>query len=176
MSSTRNGGMLLGASALGGAAIIFGMVLTRALVSAPAAEGTSAPTADEMASAFVAAAEQDNSPRAPLITLEQVQLAAQSAPFDPDRRPSDERYQLPGEEIEIEAPPPAPEHEPEPAPDFELIGTAAGPNGGVVVIRLENGTPQLLTVGDQLGGYRVASIGDGQAQMAGRERTANLIV
>jgi hypothetical protein len=172
MKPARNAGMLLGTVAVGAATVLLGVALTRALVSSPVEDAPVVPAAGEPLAAEPTRPEVVPTP---LVTAEHVQLAAEMAPFEPDRQGDGQRYRLPGERIEVVRERP-PEREPEPAPDFEVLGTAASATGGVVVIRVEDGTPQLLTLGDQLEGYRVSSIESGRVAMTNEDRTLSLLV
>jgi hypothetical protein len=84
--------------------------------------------------------------------------AAERAPFDPNRRAPRGRYRLP-EEFVVEEPPPPPPPPP-PAPEFRVLGTIGGPGGGVAVIEVDGEPPRVVSVGDDVMGYSLASIGN----------------
>jgi hypothetical protein len=98
------------------------------------------------------------------------------APFDPEREPPTGRYSLPGEEIAVEEIEEEPRRELPPPPAFQVLGTGAATEGAIAVIRIENGTPRILRVGDDFNGYRVASIDRGRVTMASPERSLSLMV
>jgi hypothetical protein len=84
-------------------------------------------------------------------------MAAGKAPFDPERQAPAGRYLFPEERI-----PPAPPPEPQqpPTPPFRVVGLVASANGGVAVLHPEGQAPKVLSVGEQIMGYRVSSVED----------------
>lgn len=171
MARARDRGTLVGPAAVAGAGLVLAVVVVRALGSAPVQ-----PTTTPVAAPVTA---EELAPRRAIldqIPHEELRMAVEMAPFDPSREAPAARYRLPGERVErveLEA---EPARERQPAPAFQLLGTAAGPEGGVAVIRIENGTPQLLSIGQEWQGYRVTSIGGGRVTMAGDDRMLSLSV
>ncbi len=187
MRKVHDAGVFLGAAALAGAVVLFATVFARAILSAPAAP-LPAPTAtpapgseaaiEETRTGEPATVEREReagseTPRGSEIPDEVLRLAAERAPFAPDRRAPDDRYRMPGERVAAAEPPPAPPELP-PAPDFRVLGTVAGPDGGVAVIQVEGERPHVMAMGEELFGYRVASIGSGNVVLEGQGRSLNL--
>ena len=145
-------GTMVGAVALAAAGIVFGAAVTRATIWAPGGNVADAaePTATE------GAAEAQPAPGG-AIAGEVIQLAAERAPFEPDRRPPRERYLLPDERV-VDEPREEPDREPPPVPPFRVLGTIGGPDGGVVVIEAEGDSPKVYATGDRLLGYQVKSV------------------
>jgi hypothetical protein len=172
MRRVDNWGVVLGVGALAGTALLLGASLTRALRTPPVA----AP-APEVATAE--AAPESNAPAAVLpassLPNDVLSLAVARAPFDPDRRAPEQRYLMPGERV-VRAPQREERPEPPPAPDFRVLGTVAGVNGGVAVIAVEEGPPRVVAMGSEILGYRVASIGGGRVVMSGQGRSLALEV
>lgn len=69
--------------------------------------------------------------------------------FRPDRRPEPDAV--------IETPVEAPVQTPDSEPEFFVIGTVTGPNGGVATIRSQNETRRAY-VGDTVEGWRIDAI------------------
>ena len=173
MRQVNNTATVVAGGAVAVALVVFGIVVTRALAgSAGEPAQITAPGATlEVAEPVTARA---NRPR---VGREELQVAADFAPFDPTRTPPETRYQLPGDRVEpvIEVPE-APARPETPPPAFQVLGTVADANGGIAVIRIGDGTPQLATMGQQIQGYRVAGISAARVQMEGDGRTLNLAV
>lgn len=194
MRRINDAGVMIGGTALAAAVLLFGTLLTRAMMSqpvvvlptttvdistpddpGPSGEGvhpTAAP--GDFPSTAERADPQDPARSASQrLPAEVLRLAVERAPFEPDRQAPAQRYRMPGDRIE-DAPSPPPELPP--APDFRLLATVAGPDGGVAVLRVGDGTPRVLALGEQFVGYQVASIGSGEAMMSGQGRQLNLRV
>jgi hypothetical protein len=170
-----NWGLVVASVALAGAALLFGAAVTRAMLRTPVAAATApeaAPAGTEAMTAETATPAKAASAEVP---GEVLSLAVERAPFDPDRRAPDQRYLMPGERVErpvVRAERP----EPPPAPDFRVLGTIAGPNGGVAVIQVDEDAPRVIAMGTEILGYRVASIDGGRVVMSGQGRNLALEV
>jgi hypothetical protein len=154
---------------------VFGTVLSKAVIGTP--------TDDPVAAAIpVTPTPESPAPRTSAvrrIPRTELEHAAELAPFDPEREAPGGRYQLPGERVEVVvAPPPREEErrEPPPAPEFQVLGTATGSDGALAVIRLENGTPRFLSVGQEMEGYRLTAVDRGRVTMSNAERTVQLSI
>src|SRR5690606_25158069 len=141
-----------------GAAIVLGAAALSAISGDTVRNDTSAGMASETAGAAEANLEADPGARefgavvTNAVQWEDVQLATDLAPFEDDRVWSGERYRLPGEAVatpQIEA---APTPELPPPPAFQVLGTAAATGGGLAVLRVGDGTPQLVTPGQRVEG------------------------
>jgi hypothetical protein len=167
---TINWGVTLSAAALVGTALTLGAAVTRATLRTPVVAAP-APEAATVEDAPLASARTAAEP----LASEVLSLAIERAPFDPDRRPSGQRYLMPGERV-VRAPVREERPEPPPAPDFRVLGTVAGPNGGVAVIAVEDEPPRVVSMGSEISGYRVASIDGGRVVMSGQGRNLALEV
>src|SRR5690606_11776133 len=87
-----------------------------------------------------------------------------------------ERYLLPGERVASQPVEAQPERELEPPPAFEVLGTASSGASGLAIIRVGNGTPQLVALGQRVEGYEVASIEGERVTMRNTERSLSLSV
>jgi hypothetical protein len=100
------------------------------------------------------------------VSSEVLSMAVERAPFDPGRQPPARRYLLP-DQIEPprrEQPPP---QRPAP-PQVRVLGTVVAPAGNVAVVQLADGKKRVMTVGQEMEGYRVAAIESGAVVMSGR--------
>jgi hypothetical protein len=97
------------------------------------------------------------------LTPEVLRLAVTSAPFEESRRPPNARYRLPEDEP---SPAPPPVERPE-VPEFRLMGSVATPDGGWALIRVGDGTPQLVAAGESVAGYTLAAVQPNAALMSG---------
>lgn len=100
------------------------------------------------------------------LQAEVLSMAVKRAPFDPDRRAPTRRYLLP-DQIEPprrEQPPP---QRPAP-PQFRILGTVVAPAGSVAVVQLADGKKRVMTVGQEMEGYRVSAIEQGAVVMSGQ--------
>jgi hypothetical protein len=182
MKRTSDVGILLGAAALAGAMLLFVTVFAQAMLSSPStAVPVPAPTATPAgpeAEPIRPAGERSaraEDPSSEALPVEALRLAVDRAPFAPDRRAPSDRYRMPGERVAVaEAPPPPPELPP--APDFRLLGTVTGADGGVAVVQIDGERPHVMAMGEELFGYRIASIGSGSVTMQGQGRDVNLAV
>jgi hypothetical protein len=166
------GGVVLGAVALGGSVVVFGTLLVNALASPPAVShhgGAVTVASDGPAAASVEAPV----PLGETLPAEILRLAVDRAPFAPDRAPPPVRYRMPGDPVP-QAPRPAPELPP--APDFRLLATISSPDGGVAVVQVGDEDPRVVELGDQVMGFRVAAIEGGGAVMSGPGRDVSLMV
>lgn len=181
MKRSNGFGRLIAAGALGGAAIALGFATFTAMsgdtatVDSPAVPVTEAPTPDASERSFDLLASPAPAASQP-VQWEDVQLATELAPFEESRVWSGERYQLPGERVVVQTEPQQPQREPEPPPAFEVLGTAASGGTGLAVIRVGNGTPQLVSLGQRVEGYEVASIESGRVMMRNSDRSLSLSV
>ena len=156
MRRAIDAGTMLGAVALAGGVLVLGVTLSRALRPEPAP-----PFENQGAAATIAPAEPQRqvsrpTPSEPL-SSRMILPAVNRAPFDPERQAPRQRYQLPGqqeEEMVAEEPP----VELPPVPALRVLGTIAGAEGGIAVIQAEGESPQVVAVGEVIGGYRVASV------------------
>jgi hypothetical protein len=152
MRRLNDTGTVIGALTLAGAGLLFGAVVTRAMVGAP--------TTSSLTGATDVASEEIHEASAPVpadLPEEVLRLAAERAPFEPDRRAPSERYRLPSERV-VERPPVQRPAEPPPMPPFRVLGTIGGPEGGVAVIEAEGQRPLVLATGQELLGYTVKSV------------------
>jgi hypothetical protein len=167
MRQAIHSGILAGALALAGGALVLGTTLAQAILQEPIARPVPSPGLDTMLPAAVPAAEPATVPSpaehpvsaeypAPARTQtdRMVREAANRAPFDPQRRPPTQRYQLPGgREMTAPAPPEQP-----PVPPLRVLGTITMPGGGIAVIQAEGESPRVVAVGQMIGAYRLASV------------------
>lgn len=162
--------LLIGAAAFAIAVFVFGMSVGRALLGGPAAPFTAGVPGGVSDGPGVAEAAPEPARLEPPPAREVLRLAAEQAPFDPERLPPRERYRLPGDEPPVVAPPP----ELPPPPAFRLLGAIAAESGGVAVVALEDGTPRVLALGERLGGYTLAAIEADRVVMESGARTASV--
>lgn len=192
MTIRRNGnGILVGGGALLAGVLTFGIVLgktiaggapalevTEAAVEAPATEPSGSAVEEGVASSGgtstdltpgAAAASSPESALSPSV----LSLAVDRAPFQEDRQRPLTSYRLPGDE-----PPPARSETPPPppAPDFQLIGAVSGPNGGWAIVRVGDGEPQMVAVGESVEGYTLNNVRGERAMMASADRSVSLSV
>lgn len=108
-----------------------------------------------------------------VLDIESLALAVDHDPFQPDRsRP--EPYRLPGDEVTVEAPV---EPEPPPVPPFRVIGTAVvDEERGLALVQAEDGTQQMMKVGETLLGYRLQRVDSESATLMGQGWTLTLMV
>jgi hypothetical protein len=182
-SDTR---VMLGAVGIAGAVLLAGALVASAMLradfepaSATAAEPAPAQvdrtTPAESPNAAVAAQpaagaepEARSAQSAPLtrapsqLSSQVLVLAAERAPFDPERQAPAGRYLFPEERV-VPAPPPEPE--PPPTPPFRVVGAVAGlpgagPGrpGGIAIVQPDGQQPKILQVGEEFMGYRISSV------------------
>lgn len=179
MKRANGSGTLLGAAALGGAAIVLGVVTLGAVRGGTAsreaqvATPTDAP-AEERPVNRTASSTRTAVPEA--VQWEEVQLATELAPFEEARIWTGERYRLPGDAVVVTAVEANPQGELAPPPAFEVLGTAASDGGGLAIIRVGTGTPRLAELGQRIEGYEVTSIEGGRVTMKNSDRSINLSV
>lgn len=156
-------GVLAAGAALAGALLLFGTLLVQAMITTPVTVTEAAEWVPPQERAVEPAADDDV-----------LAMAARQAPFAPGRRGTAQPYRMPGDRMEE---PERPEPQPElpPAPDFRLLATVAGGETGTVVLQTEDGPPRVLRTGQQVLGYRVASIENGRALMESPERSVELV-
>jgi hypothetical protein len=160
---------MVGTSVLAVSAIAFGVAVAGALIASPGApsdpESASgeptrgAPPAIAGGAADPASAQRVEDAPSP-VSEEVLGLAVEKAPFDPQRQVSGP-YLLPEERVqprpvEIARP------EPPPAPAFRVLGTVADAAGGIAVIEAPGEPPRVLTMGEEILGYRLTSIEGGR--------------
>ncbi len=182
MKRSQGYGSLLGAGALGGAAIVLGVATLSAIsgdttgreAPGPSTAGTvpSEISADPSMRTLETLPVERSAP----VQWEDVQLATELAPFEEDRFWTGERYRLPGEQVVFQPVEGPPQRELEPPPAFEVLGTATSGGSGLAVIRVGNGTPMLVATGQRIEGYEVASIDGGRVTMRNADRALSLSV
>jgi hypothetical protein len=143
-------GLVLGAAIAGA---VRGMTLSRSRVSEPDRAAAVAP-------ATVAESPEGAPERAARLPEEILERAAERAPFSPERQASSP-YLLPEERVvpepvRIERP------EPPPAPAFRVLGTITGGDGGIAVIEAPGEPPRMVTMGDEILGFRLSRIEQGR--------------
>jgi hypothetical protein len=121
-----------------------------------------APAAEESRAPAVQPAE-----RAGSVSDEVIQHAAERAPFSADRQ-SSRPYQLPEERV-VPEPIRVDRPEPPPAPAFRVLGTIADANGGIAVIEAPGELPRVVTVGDEILGFRLSRIEAGRVVLGDGE-------
>ena len=97
------------------------------------------------------------------LSMQVLELAADKAPFDPERRAPEGRYLFPEERV-VPRPPREPERPPE--TPFRVVGVIAGTSGqvprgstsGVAVVQPDGQAPKLLKVGEEFMGFRIKSV------------------
>jgi hypothetical protein len=176
-------GVVLAGVALFAAVALFGAAATRAAMGGRVplpSLSRNAEAAQPAAARAPASAPAEATADVPLVTpssvvasspdarvpSEVLSMAVKRAPFDPDRQPATQRYLLP-EEIappRREQPPP---QRPAP-PQFRVLGTVVAPAGNVAVVQLADGKKRVMTVGQEMEGYRVAAIASGAVVMSGQ--------
>jgi len=182
MKKSSGVGILLGSAALAGAMLLLAAVFAQAMLSSPAAAvpvptptaTPAAPEANPVRPAGELSAEAGN-PSAEALPVEALRLAVDRAPFAPDRQAPSDRYRMPGERVAVAEAPPTPPELP-PVPDFRLLGTITGADGGIAVLQIDGERPHVMSMGEELFGYRVASIGSGNVTMRGQGQSVNLAV
>jgi hypothetical protein len=93
--------------------------------------------------------------------------AAERAPFSSDRQAASP-YLLPEERI-VPEPVRIDRPEPPPAPAFRVLGTVAGADGGIAVIEAPGEPPRVVTMGDEILGYRLSRIEQGRVVLGDGE-------
>lgn len=182
MKRTNGYGSLLGAGALGGAAIVLGVATLSAIsgdtvsTEAPVVPATGVASAEISTGPTVGALTALPIEGSASVQWEDVQLATELAPFEEDRVWTGARYQLPGEQVVFQTVEAPPQRELEPPPAFEVLGTATSGGSGLAVIRIGAGTPMLVATGQRIEGYEVASIDGGRVTMRNAERSLSLNV
>jgi hypothetical protein len=89
-------------------------------------------------------------------------MAAERAPFDPERQAPSGRYLFPDERV---TPAPPPEPEPPPTPPFRIVGAIGGLSGatpgaagGIAVVQADGQAPKMLNVGEVFMDFRISSV------------------
>jgi hypothetical protein len=89
-------------------------------------------------------------------------MAAERAPFDPERQAPVGRYLFPEERV---TPAPPREPEPPPTPPFRVVGAIAGipgatpgAPGGIAVVQADGQQPKMLNVGEVFMDFRISSV------------------
>lgn len=164
---------VVAAVGLAAAALLCAAALVRALtfeMTAPTAGSVGVAAAPEVPELPAVAA---TVPSEGTLDMESLALAVDHDPFQPDRsRP--EPYRLPGDEVVIETPA---EPEPPPTPPFRVIGTALIDEGlGLALVQAEDGTQQMMKVGETLYGYRLQRVDSEAATVMGQGWTVTLMV
>lgn len=193
MTIRRNGnGILIGGGALLAGVLTFGVVLGKTLSGGAAdpalpalsdagavvstsgsAEGSPAtsPVAVEGTSTDLTSGAPAATPSSPVLSPSVLDLAVDRAPFQEDRQRPMTSYRLPGDEpppVRAETPPPPP------APDFQLVGAVSGPSGSWAIVRVGDGEPQMVAVGESMEGYTLSNVRGDRVMMASADRTVSL--
>ncbi len=151
---------MAGALALAGGVLVLGTALAQALrpetAPLPEAPPEVLPAVDlaEQGTPPVPAASP--SPATSSISDEIVREAANQAPFDPERRPPTQRYRLPGERQQVVEE--EPRFEMPPVPPLRVLGTIAGPGGGIAVLQEAGEQPRVVSVGQTIGEYLLVAV------------------
>lgn len=144
---------MAGAIGLAGGVLVLGVALARAVLLEPAPLMEIEPAADMGEQDALQVLVADPSP-VEALSDRVLSQAVSRAPFDPERRPPAQRYRLPGEQmVEVTALAEQP-----PVPPLRVLGTIAGIGGGIAVIQEEGERPKVVSVGQMIGEYRVASV------------------
>jgi len=171
MTMRRNGnGILIGGGALLVGVLTFGVVLGKTIGGGTSLDA--APTGREIAGQAQPRQGTSTDLTSSALSPEVLVLAVDRAPFQEDRLRPSTPYRLPGAEPE-----PAPRSEvppPPPAPDFQLIGAVSGANGGWAIVRVGDGTPQMIAVGESMEGYVLDNVRGERAVMASADRSISL--
>ncbi len=167
---------MAGALALAGGVLVLGTALAQALrpetAPLPEAPPEVLPAVDlaEQGTHPVPAASP--SPATSSISDEIVREAANQAPFDPERRPPTQRYRLPGERQQVVEE--EPRFEMPPVPPLRVLGTIAGPGGGIAVLQEAGEPPRVVSVGQTIGEYLLVAddrgVSTGGSAEGGRDR------
>jgi hypothetical protein len=181
MKRTSDAGVMFGAVAAAGALLLGGAAVASALLRMPAEAGAApgdpsaggVPARETPAAAIapggvvappaVGAAPSDAGGAAwPPVTAaagalspQLLVLAAEKAPFDPERQAPAGRYLFPEERV-VEAPPPEPPRPPD--PPFRVVGAVSAGGQSVAVVEAQGQAPKVLRVGEELLGFRVKSV------------------
>ena len=176
MKQASDAGMMVGAVAVAGALLLAGAVVAAALVRTPAEARADAAAADGssgVALGGVSAAAPENAPPsegtpstgAPFaaamtassgaLSPQLLALAAEKAPFDPEREAPAGRYLFPEERI-VEGPPPEPPSPPD--PPFRVVGAVSAGSQSIAVVEPQGQAPKVLRLGEDFLGFRVKSV------------------
>jgi hypothetical protein len=149
------------------------VVIARAVMVAPVE--AAAPAAPGVASRAELSRAGDPVARVPsegVLGTDALALAVDNDPFMPDRRRA-EPYRLPDERVSRRVE--VREEEPVEPPPFRIIGTAsAGSRSMALVQPLESGEVDMVLVGRDFQGYRLASVDDESATLVMRDRSFRL--
>ncbi len=159
MRRLRDRWKIAGALMLAGSGLILGATLVRALRSEPVPPADSPPAADvtgQDVSSIALQVPTASGPEAEPVSPAEVRQAADRAPFDPERRPPLGRYRLPGTDEQMFVLTESPELPPVPA--LRVLGTISGAGGGIAVIQAAGESPKIVSVGQTIGGYRLAAV------------------
>jgi len=149
-------GKVAGTLGLAGGVLVLGVALARAVLVDPVPPPEAGPAVDlEEQGAQEVMASEPSPP--PALSRQAISRAAGAAPFDPERQPPAQRYRLPGEPM-VEASESSDPDEGPPVPQLRLLGTIAGPGGGIAVIQEGGERPRVLAIGQMIAGYQVAAV------------------
>jgi hypothetical protein len=192
MKRTSDTGIMFGAAATAGVLLLLGAVVAGAMVGAPvgiaATPGdrshAAAPNAvsPEDAAAPARAAGGPGRPGAPTgdaggtlalpitapsgpLSPQLLEMAAERAPFDPEREAPSGRYLFPEERV-VEGPPPEPPRPPD--PPFRVVGAVAAGDQSIAVVEPDGQSPKVLRLGEDLLGFRVKSVEGGVVVVSGQ--------
>ena len=183
MKRTSDTKVMLGSVLAGGAVLLIGAMTATAMLRSPvdaepatAADGpvtpaalapaeggrTAGSAAGSALSAEGPAKEGALTQASPAVSPQVLAMAAERAPFDPERQAPSGRYLFPEERV---TPAPPPEPEPPPTPPFRVVGAIAGlpgaspgAPGGIAVVQPEGQQPKMLKVGEVFMDYRISSV------------------
>jgi len=161
-------GSLIAIAGLAVAGSVFAVSLHRALTLDAVAPDVPAPAQEPPASGDPPMPVPLRSPSEATLSRAEIAYAVEHDPFQPDReRP--EPFRLPGEfgpqATPAERPPP---------PEFRMTGIVGSGDGGLALIETDGMTPQVLSVGESVLGYRLESVRATSATLAGHGETLEL--
>jgi hypothetical protein len=140
--------------------------VTSAPAAAPGAPGVAASPSARASSAKAPVAAEPApvalTPQSTELSPKVLVMAAERAPFDPERQAPVGRYLFPEERV---TPAPPREPEPPPTPPFRVVGAIAGipgatpgAAGGIAVVQADGQQPKMLNVGEVFMDFRISSV------------------
>lgn len=164
-------GLIVSGTALGATIILFAMVVSKAFIT------EALPVESQVTLDYSRPVSQQSNHE--VLLPEEFRAAVNGAPFHPDRQAPSSRYRLPDDPVPPAPALPSPPPELPPAPGFKLLGTIAGGSvneGAVVLLSVDDGPPQVLSLGDSYMGYTVAQVVGDRAMLSGQDRNLSLTV
>jgi hypothetical protein len=142
--------------------LLFGAAVASALRSAtlPRPSAADPDPAGQVAAPATPEARAPEARGSSAVSDDVLERAAERAPFSPDRQTSG-RYLLPEERV-VPEPVRIDRPEPPPAPAFRVLGTIAGVDGGIAVVEAPGELPRMVTMGEEILGYRLSRIEQGR--------------